>query len=85
MLFLGRDAQLQFKDLADLNYNTDLSFYSNDLPMKNPRFNLQGQMNYKISEQWTSQTVLSRTSSKSRGYYSYIYDNEDGNRDFGFG
>lgn len=84
MLFLGRDSQLQFKDLADLNYNTDLSFYSNDLPMKNPRFNLQGQMTYKISEQWASQTVLSRTSSKSRGYYSYIYDNEDGNRDFAF-
>lgn len=84
MLFLGRDAQLQFTDLADLNYKTDLSFYSNDLPMKNPRFNLQGQMMYKISDQWTSQTVLSRTSSKSRGYYSYIYDNEDGNRDFAF-
>ncbi|MFD2938755.1 TonB-dependent siderophore receptor [Flavobacterium notoginsengisoli] len=84
MLFLGRDAPLQFTDLADLNYNTDLSFYSNDLPMKNPRFNLQGQMTYKISDQWTSQTVLSRTSSKSKGYYSYIYDNEDGNRDFGF-
>lgn len=84
MLFLGRDAPLQFKDLADLNYKTDLSFYSNDLPMKNPRFNLQGQMTYKISDQWTSQTVLSRTSTKSKGYYSYIYDNENGNRDFGF-
>ncbi len=59
-----------------------MSFYSNDLPIKNPKFNLQGQMMYKFSEQWTSQTVLSRTSSKSRGYYSYIYDNEDGNRDF---
>lgn len=82
MLFLGRDKPLQFANLNDLNYNTDLSFYSNDLPMKNPRFNLQGQMMYKISNQWTSQTVLSRTSSKSKGYYSYIYDNEDGNRDF---
>lgn len=82
MLFLGRDSQLQFANLADLNYKTDLSFYSNDLPMKNPKFNLQGQMMYKFSDQWTSQTVLSRTSSKSRGYYSYIYDNEDGNRDF---
>lgn len=83
MLFLGRDSQLQFANLADLNYNTDLSFYSNDLSIKNPRFSLQGQMTYKISDQWTSQTVLSRGSSKARGYYSYIYDNEDGNRDFG--
>lgn len=82
MLFLGRDSKLQYANLDELNYNTDLSFYSNDLPMKNPRFSLQGQMTYKISDQWTSQTVLSRSSSKSRGYYSYIYDNEDGNKDF---
>ncbi|RED26303.1 iron complex outermembrane receptor protein [Flavobacterium cutihirudinis] len=84
MLFLGRDAPLQFANLDELNYDTDLSFYSNDLSMKNPRFSLQGQMTYKMSDQWTSQTVLSRSSSKSRGYYSYIYDNEDGNGDFGF-
>lgn len=83
MLFLGRDAPLQFTDLNDLNYNTDLSFYSDDLSIKNPRFSLQAQMNYKISSQWTSQTVFSRGTSKSNGYYSYIYDNEDGNRDFG--
>ncbi|MEP6932227.1 MAG: TonB-dependent receptor [Flavobacterium sp.] len=82
MLFLGRDQPLQFANLAELNYNTDHSFYSNDLSIKNPRFSLQTQMNYKISDQWTSQTVLSRGSSKSNGYYSYIYDNEDGNRDF---
>ncbi len=84
MLFLGRESQLQYANLEELNYKTDLSLYSNDLPMKNPRFNLQGQMNYKISDQWTSQTILSRTSTKSRGYYSYIYDNQDGNKDFAF-
>lgn len=83
MLFLGRDAPLQFANLADLNYNTDLSFYSDDLSIKNPRFNLQAHMNYKISSKWSSQTVFSRGTSKSNGYYSYIYDNEDGNRDFG--
>ncbi|MBW1656502.1 TonB-dependent receptor [Flavobacterium quisquiliarum] len=82
MLFLGRDAPLQFANLAELNYNTNLSFYSNDLPIKNPRFNLQAHMNYKISSKWTSQTVYSRGTSKSKGYYSYIYDNEDGNGDF---
>ncbi|WP_166919322.1 TonB-dependent receptor [Flavobacterium poyangense] len=82
MLFLGRDEPLQFANLGELNYNTDLSFYTNDLSIKNPRFSLQAQMNYKISDQWTSQTVLSRGSSKSNGYYSYIYDNEDGKKDF---
>ncbi|MEP7094898.1 MAG: TonB-dependent receptor [Flavobacterium sp.] len=82
MLFLGRDSPLQFANLDELNYNTDLSFYSNDLSIKNPRFSFQGYMNYKISDKWASQTVLSRGSSKSSGYYSYIYDNEDGKGDF---
>jgi len=82
MLFLGRDSQVQFANLKELNYNTDLSFYSNNLPIKNPRFSLQAQANYKISSKWNSQTVFSRGTSKSRGYYSYIYDNENGNGDF---
>jgi len=82
MLFLGRNSPVQYKDMNDLNYNTKLSFYSNDLSIKNPKYNLQGQMNYKISDQWTSQTALSRGSTRANGYYSYIYDNENGNRDF---
>lgn len=83
MLFLGRDAPLQFKDLKDLNYNNTLSFTSNDLTMKNPRFNLQGQMIYKLAHNWSAQTVLSRGRSESNGYYTYLYDNENGRRNFG--
>ncbi|MBL4676342.1 MAG: TonB-dependent receptor [Mucilaginibacter sp.] len=64
------------KDLG-LNYNE--SFMNNDLPIKNPRTNLQGQVNYKISDQWNSQTVLSYGTAKSDGYYTYNYD--DGIRD----
>ncbi|WP_018626871.1 TonB-dependent receptor [Niabella aurantiaca] len=83
MLFLGRDAPLQFKDLKDLNYNNKLSFTSNDLSIKNPRFNFQGQMIYKLSHNWISQTILSRGQSESNGYYTYLYDNENGERNFG--
>lgn len=82
MLFLGRNSPVQYANMSDLNYNTKLSFYSNDLAIKNPKYNLQGQMNYKISDQWTSQTALSRGSTRANGYYSYIYDNENGQRDF---
>lgn len=82
MLFLGRYSPLQFANLDELNYNTKLSFYGNDLSIKNPKFNLQAQMNYKISEQWTSQTALSRSSAKSDGYYSYMPDNENGLGEF---
>ncbi|PXY42348.1 TonB-dependent siderophore receptor [Flavobacterium cheongpyeongense] len=82
MLFLGRNKTLQFASLDELNYNTKLSFYGNDLSIKNPKFNLQAQMNYKISDQWTSQTALSRSSAKSDGYYSYMPDNENGLGEF---
>lgn len=82
MLFLGRSKSLQFANVDELNYNTKLSFTNNDLPVKNPKYNLQAQMNFKISDQWTSQTALSRGSTKSKGYYSYLSDNEDGEGDF---
>ncbi|RFZ92643.1 TonB-dependent receptor [Mucilaginibacter conchicola] len=64
------------KDLG-LNYNE--SFMNNDLPIKNPRNNIQAQVNYKLSDEWNSQTVLAYSTAKSDGYYSYIYD--DGIRD----
>ncbi|MEP6735838.1 MAG: TonB-dependent receptor [Chryseolinea sp.] len=83
MLFLGRNSPLQWANMDELNYNSKLSLTSNDLSIKNPRYNLQGQMVYKISDQWTSQTVLSRGSTKSHGYYSYLYDNENGQKEFG--
>jgi iron complex outermembrane recepter protein len=82
MLFLGRNTPLQFANLSELNYNPKLSLTSNDLSIKNPRYNLQGQMTYKISDQWTSQTVISRGLTKAEGYYSYLYDNENGLGEF---
>jgi iron complex outermembrane recepter protein len=82
MLFLGRSSELQFANLDELNYDRNLSLTSNDLSVKNPRYNLQAQMNYKLSDQWTSQTVLSRGLTKADGYYSYLYDNENGLGEF---
>ena len=82
MLFLGRSTPLQFSDLDDLSYNRNLSLTSNDLSIKNPRYNLQAQVNYELSDKWTSQTVLSRGVAKADGYYSYLYDNENGLGEF---
>jgi iron complex outermembrane receptor protein len=77
MLFLGRNTPLQFGNLDELNYDRNLSLTSNDLSIKNPRYNLQAEMSYKLSDTWTSQTVLSRGQAKADGYYSYLYDNEN--------
>lgn len=79
MLFLSRYAPISFNsiDLFDRNYKK--SFTSNELTISNPAFSLQAQMMYKLSESWTSQTVLSRSNSKTDGYYSYLWDGSDGN------
>ncbi|RYF99200.1 MAG: TonB-dependent receptor, partial [Chitinophagaceae bacterium] len=73
---------LDFKNIEELNLNNNLSFTSNDLTIKNPRYNLQAQMVYKISEVWTSQTVFSRGSVRSNGIYTYIWDDVAGDNWF---
>lgn len=70
----NRDTTLVFKNLKELNLNRNLSFTSNDLAIKNPRYNLQAQMLYKLSDEWTSHTVISRGNVRSDGYYTYIWD-----------
>ena len=78
----NREDPLTFKDIASLNLDPYQSFTSNDLTIKNPRFNIQAQMNYKISGVWTSQTAISRSISWANGYYGYIYGNAEGSNQF---
>ncbi|TDW49985.1 iron complex outermembrane receptor protein [Flavobacterium sp. 270] len=74
MLFLDRGTALRVHNLDELGYDNKRSYTSNELAIETPSYNLQGQMNYKISDQWTSQTVFSRGSSSSEGYYAYLYE-----------
>ena len=74
MLFLDRGAALEVTNIDELNYDTNRSYTSNDLSLENPSYSLQGQMFYELSDNWTSQTAISRGSSKSKGYYSYLYE-----------
>lgn len=77
-----RSSPLDFKNIGELNLNNKLSFTSNDLTIKNPRQNFQAQMLYKLSDQWSSQTVVSGGRVKSDGIYSYIYDDAAGDNLF---
>ena len=74
MVFLNRNVDLSFFsiDLFEKNYIN--SYTTNELTMSNPTFNMQAQMFYKLSKEWISQTVLSRSSAKTNGYYHYLYD-----------
>ncbi len=74
MIFFDRGAPLLAKNLTELGYDYRRSYTSNNLSIKTPTSTLQAQMVYRLSDQWTSQTVLSRSSAKSQGYYSYLYE-----------
>lgn len=77
-----RSSPLDFKTIGELNLNNSLSFTSNDLTIKNPRYTFQGQIVYKLSPQWTSQTVVARGTVKGDGYYTYIWDDVAGDNWF---
>lgn len=74
MLFVDRGAPLRATNIEELGYNNELSYTSNDLTVENPTFSLQAQMNYELSDSWTSQTAVSTGSAKALGNYSYLYE-----------
>ena len=73
-LFLNRSASTVASNLDELNYNNKLSFTSNDLTLQNPTQNYRIEMDYKLSDTWQSQTLLSKSSTSTKGYYSYLFD-----------
>lgn len=78
MIFLSRYAPVSFNntDIFEKYYKN--SFTSNDLTMDNNSFNMQAQAFYKLSNNWTSQTVLSRSTTRTNGYYQYLWDSANG-------
>lgn len=74
MLFLNRAAPSDAPDLETLGYNNKLSFTSNGLTIGTPTSNFRGEASYKISDNWTSQTLVSTSQTTTDGYYSYLYD-----------
>lgn len=78
MIFLNRYAPISFNSIDLFEQNYKKSFTSNELTIKNPSFAMQAQMLYKLSDEWTSQTVLSRSNAKTDGYYHYLWDDVNG-------
>ncbi|KQC33451.1 TonB-dependent receptor [Nonlabens sp. YIK11] len=73
-LFLNRNAPTESANLEELNYNNKFSFTSNDLTLTNPTQNYRVEMDYKLSDNWQSQTLLSKSATSTRGYYSYLFE-----------
>lgn len=78
MVFLSRYAPLTFSNIETFENKYKNSFTSNDLTIKNPSLGFQAQALYRISTVWTSQTVISRSNTKTNGYYHYLWDFSDG-------
>jgi iron complex outermembrane receptor protein len=55
------------RSIADIGFPYNKTFLSNELIYKTQMMNIFGQINYKISEEWTSQTILSRARSSISG------------------
>lgn len=73
-LFLNRSAPQNSTNLTDLGYNNKLSFTSNHLSLKNPNQNYRVEMDYKLSDSWKSQSLVSKSTTSTTGYYSYLFD-----------
>lgn len=55
-------------NIQDLGINYRLSFANNTVTYTTQQVNVFGQINYKLSDKWTSQTLFSRTRSATKGY-----------------
>ncbi|EAZ80530.1 TonB-dependent receptor [Algoriphagus machipongonensis] len=78
MIFLNRSNPLTFDSIEPFERNYERSFTSDELSINNDSYAIQAQAFYKISNAWTSQTVVSRSSTKTAGYYHYLFDGSDG-------
>ncbi|WP_435137693.1 TonB-dependent siderophore receptor [Formosa sp. A9] len=74
MLFVSRGAPMQYDSLDDLGYDYKKSYTSNALTLENPTQNYRVEMDYKISDSWNSQTLVSKSATSTKGYYTYLYD-----------
>ncbi|MCV9927912.1 TonB-dependent receptor [Flavobacterium sp. LS1R49] len=65
------------ESIADMNFPYKQLFGSNDLAYETEMMNIFVQFNYKISEQWTSQSILSRSRTSIDGYISALNGTSD--------
>ncbi|WEK38061.1 MAG: TonB-dependent receptor [Candidatus Pseudobacter hemicellulosilyticus] len=72
-IFLNRTRAFVATSPDELHFNFKRSYTNNDLTMKNPTANMRAQFEYKMSGQWTSQTIISSNNRESKGYYQYQF------------
>ncbi|HEX6429327.1 MAG TPA: TonB-dependent receptor plug domain-containing protein, partial [Niastella sp.] len=71
VIFLNSSRQLKARIPDSLKFDWNRSYTNNDLTMKTPTVNVRAMVNYQLSDNWTSQTIISNNIRKSNGYYQY--------------
>lgn len=73
IIFLPRTRAYFAHNPDELGFDWKKSYSNNDITLKAPSINVKAEANYKISDQWTSQTLLSRNFRKTEGLYQYQF------------
>ncbi len=76
-LFLNRYGSLAFNSIEELEYDTNLSFTSNDVTIDNITQNYRGEIAWKLADNWSSQTLVAGGLAKSKGFYTYLWNTAD--------
>ena len=73
IIFLPRTRQYFAHNPDELGFDWKRSYSNNDMTLKAPSINVKAEANYKISDHWTLQTLLSRNFRKRKGLYQYQF------------
>jgi iron complex outermembrane receptor protein len=65
------------QSVADMKFPYNRMLLSNDLAYQTQMMNIFAQFNYKISDKWTSQTIISRARSSINGYITALNGRTD--------
>ena len=65
------------QSIVDIQFPYNRTFLSNDLAYQTQMLNIFAQLNYKISDKWTSQTIISRARSSINGYITALNGRTD--------
>lgn len=73
IIFLPRGRAFIAHTPDELGFDWKRSYSNNDMTLKAPSTNVKAEINYKISDNWTSQTLISRNYRKTEGLYQYQF------------
>ncbi|WP_408582753.1 TonB-dependent receptor plug domain-containing protein, partial [Myroides odoratimimus] len=68
MFFISRYMPVSFESLDLFKANYKKAYTSNELTLKNPTFTAQAKLEYKINDRWTSNTIINKNNTQSKGY-----------------